>query len=55
MGKPMVLGENAANRELFDEEDGKTCFVEMGNPEALAAKIESLAERWKKRKYEVCQ
>ncbi len=55
MGKPMILGENAANRELFDEEDGKTCFVEMGNPEALAAKIESLAERWKKRKYEVCQ
>lgn len=38
MGKRMILGENAANRELFQEDD-KTCFVEMGNERALAKAI----------------
>lgn len=35
MGKAMVLGDNPANRELFQEDD-KTCFVEMGDEWALA-------------------
>lgn len=35
MEKPMILGDNVANRELF-REDGKTFFVEMGNEWALA-------------------
>lgn len=34
MGKPMILGDNVANRELFTEDD-KTYFVEMGNVRAL--------------------
>lgn len=38
MEKPMILGENPANRELFVE-DQKHYFVEMGNAEALAQKI----------------
>lgn len=35
MGKPMILGDNPANHELFTEGDGVS-FVEMGNPQALA-------------------
>lgn len=35
MGKPMILGDNPANRELFGE-DGRTFFVRMGDPQALA-------------------
>lgn len=38
MGKPMILGENSANRELF-REDQRHFFVEMGNASALARKI----------------
>lgn len=38
MGKRMILGDNAANRELFAESD-KVMFVEMGNAMALAEKI----------------
>lgn len=35
MGKPMVLGDNPANREYFSE-DGRRCFyVEMGSAPAL--------------------
>jgi glycosyltransferase involved in cell wall biosynthesis len=49
MGKPMILGENAANRELY-QEDGRTYFVEMGNSEALAEKISALAEEWKRQR-----
>ena len=30
MGKPMILGDNPANHELFDG-DNKVTFVEMGN------------------------
>lgn len=40
MGKPMILGENPANRELFVE-DQKHFFVEMGNAESLAEKIKA--------------
>ena len=38
MGKPMILGDNAANRELFDGDD-RVSFVEMGNARALANEI----------------
>ena len=48
MGKPMILGDNEANHELYSERDGKTWFVEMGNPQALAEKIVALAESWRK-------
>lgn len=39
MKKPMILGENAANRELFQECAGRIYFVEMGSPKRLAEKI----------------
>lgn len=42
MQKPMLLGENLANRELFDEQDKNIHFVEMGSPEKLAKKIEEV-------------
>lgn len=38
MRKPMILGDNPANRELFQEDD-RHFFVEMGNAQALADKI----------------
>ncbi len=38
MKKPMILGDNPANHELFDENKMVT-FVEMGNPKALAGAI----------------
>lgn len=44
MNKPMVLGENEANRELFQEDD-RHFFVEMGNAAALAAKITSIKKK----------
>lgn len=43
MGKKMLLGDNMANRELFEENDGKY-FVQMGNPQALADKIVKIME-----------
>ena len=44
MKKPMVLGENPANHELFDEDNTNYFYVEMGNPEKLKEKIISIAE-----------
>lgn len=38
MNKPMILGDNEANREIFSE-GGMHFYVEMGSPEALAEKI----------------
>lgn len=38
MKKPMILGDNPANHELFDS-DTNVIFVEMGNPRALANEI----------------
>ena len=35
MRKPVVLGDNAANRELF-KEDHMNYFVKMGDAKALA-------------------
>lgn len=45
MGKPLVLGENPANHELFHE-DGKTVYyVKMGDANCLAEKIRWIAQR----------
>lgn len=41
MEKPMILGDNAANRELFSE-DEKHFFVNMGDAKALSNKILSI-------------
>lgn len=38
MGKKMILGDNPANHEIF-EEDERVSFVEMGNEKALANEI----------------
>ncbi len=38
MGKAMILGDNAANHEIFEEDD-RVSFVEMGNERALANEI----------------
>lgn len=38
MKKPMILGDNPANHELFDN-DNSVIFVEMGNARALANEI----------------
>lgn len=44
MGKPMILGDNPANRELFAE-DQRHFFVEMGSAERLAERIRECFER----------
>lgn len=49
MHKPMILGENPANRELF-QEDEKHFFVEMGNAQALADMIVMISEKRMTRK-----
>ncbi len=43
MHKPMILGDNPANRELFDE-DEYHYYVEMGNSSKLADKIICIKE-----------
>ena len=43
MGKPVILGDNPANRELF-REDADTFFVSMGDGAALAACIAARAK-----------
>jgi len=45
MKKPMILGDNEANRELF-QEDAMHFYVEMGNAGALADKIVAIKNRW---------
>lgn len=44
MGKKIILGDNAANRELFDERESGIYFVEMGNAQLLAHKIEEICK-----------
>lgn len=39
MNKKMILGDNDATHELYEEGDGIHYFVEMGNAEKLAEKI----------------
>ncbi|MGA2940358.1 MAG: glycosyltransferase [Syntrophobacteraceae bacterium] len=43
MERPVILGDNPANRELFLTETKNVHFVKMGDPEALADKILELA------------
>ena len=43
MGRPMILGDNSANRELFVE-DQRHFFVEMGSAERLADRIRECFE-----------
>lgn len=50
MGKEMVLGDNLANHELFDEQQKGIYFVEMGNAEALADKIKAVKTIYKNRR-----
>ncbi len=42
MGKPMILGDNLATRELYDESQPGIYFVEMGSGEKLAEKIQEI-------------
>lgn len=44
VGKPMILGDNAATHELYLEDD-KHYFVQMGNASALAEKIKEIKDR----------
>lgn len=44
VGKPMILGDNAATHELYLEDD-KHYFVEMGSAVALADKIKEIKDR----------
>lgn len=41
MGKPMILGDNPANRELFDESDDKIKFCKMGDATDLMRVIKN--------------
>ncbi len=45
MNKPVILGENPANRECFSEANPNVHFVKMGDPEALKNKILHLYKR----------
>lgn len=44
MGKPVILGDNAANRELYIPKEKENYFVKMGDPAALAELILELAK-----------
>ncbi len=44
MGRPVILGDNEANRELFSEEDGMSMLLPMGSPESLADGISVTAD-----------
>lgn len=39
MNKPMILGDNSANRELFEEDNINYYYVKMGNSDKLKEKI----------------
>ncbi len=47
MGKPMILGDNAATHELYREDMPGIYFVEMGNAHKLADRITEIAEKEK--------
>lgn len=49
MEKPMILGDNPANHELYSEEDPGISFVEMGSGEKLADKILEHMTVWSKK------
>ena len=46
MEKPMILGENEANKELFSQEKENIYYIQMGNAKALADKISLLFDAW---------
>lgn len=48
MEKPVILGDNKANRELYDEQEQGIHFVKMGNPGLLREKILECKEDWKR-------
>jgi glycosyltransferase involved in cell wall biosynthesis len=48
MGRPVIFGDNPANRELFPADKENVHYVKMGDPAALADKILQLAELSKK-------
>ena len=43
MGKPMILGDNPATRELYNESMKGIYFVEMSSEKALAEKIKEVS------------
>lgn len=47
MKKPMILGDNPANRELFQEDNINNYYVEMGSPDKLKKKILSIMKKQK--------
>ena len=52
MEKPMILGENAANRERYQEGEGIS-FVPMGDARALLQEILKQYEKWSKTEKEI--
>lgn len=48
MGKPMILGDNPANHELYSEKESGISFVEMGSGKKLAEKILECKNNWSK-------
>jgi len=44
MNKPVILGDNRANRELFSEEDRDIYYVPMGSSQAIVDKILELVQ-----------
>ncbi|MEN8905171.1 MAG: glycosyltransferase [Clostridiales bacterium] len=47
MNVPMILGDNKANRELFNENQEKIFFVKMGDSKALSEKIIEIYKEYK--------
>ena len=45
MKKPMILGDNPANRELFEKQSKDIYYVSMGKPKELANKILEIFNR----------
>ncbi len=45
MEKPVILGDNPANHELYSENDEGVYFCEMGNPQKLAELIKSIKDQ----------
>ena len=45
MGKPVILGDNPANHELYSESDEGVYFCEMGSPEKLAELIKRIKDQ----------
>lgn len=45
MGKPVILGDNPANHELYSEGDEGVYFCEMGNAQKLAELIKEIKDK----------